>query len=59
MSNEDLHQKTTRVGISEHPRAERQRVRAQVAVAFRVDEDAVADIAGTGELAVNPLVKPV
>lgn len=58
VSDEDLHQKASRVGVSQHSRAERKRVRLQVAVAFWVDYDIVADVAGTVELVVNPLVKP-
>lgn len=58
MSNEDLYEESASVGISDHSRAERQRVRGQVAVAFRVNEDAVTEIAGTSEFVVDPLVKP-
>ena len=54
---EDLYEQSPGVCVVHHPSAERQWVGCQVAVAFRVNSDVLADIAGTGEFAVNPLIK--
>jgi hypothetical protein len=40
-----------------HASAKGQRVGCKVAVAFRVNCNVLADIAGAGEFAVNPLIK--